>query len=66
MTARRNRRIVDAMGRLILTLVGGLIAVMLALWVLHAVIAIFWIAVVVVLGFGVLKLGLWAGRKSRQ
>ena len=54
------------MGRLILTLVGGLIAVMLALWVLHAVIAIFWIAVVVVLGFGVLKLGLWAGRKSRQ
>ena len=54
------------MGRLILTLVGVLIAVMLALWALHAVIAIFWLAVVVAVGFGVIRLAFRAGRRSRR
>ncbi|HEY2443947.1 MAG TPA: hypothetical protein VGI31_12480 [Streptosporangiaceae bacterium] len=53
------------MGRLILTLVGALVAVMVVLWAIHVVIAIFWIAIVAAVAFGVLRVALW-GRKSRQ
>jgi hypothetical protein len=54
------------MGRLILTLVGVILAVMVVLWVIHAVMAFFWIALIAALGLTVLRVAFWAGRKSRQ
>ena len=54
------------MGRLILTLVGVILAVMVVLWVVHAVMAFIWIALILALGLAVLRVAFWAGRKSRQ
>ncbi|HEY2576003.1 MAG TPA: hypothetical protein VGI74_06820 [Streptosporangiaceae bacterium] len=54
------------MGRLILTLVGVIVAVMLVVWIVAKLVALFWIALIVLVGFGVMKLAFSAGRRSRR
>jgi O-antigen ligase len=52
------------MGRLILTLIGAFVAVMIVLWAVAKLMAFFWIAVFIVLAFLGLKLAFRAGRRS--
>lgn len=52
------------MGRLILTLIGAFIALMIVLWAVAKLVAFFWIAVFFVVAFVGLKLAFRAGRRS--
>lgn len=54
------------MGRLILTLVGVFVAVMLVFWIVAKLMALLWIALIVLVGLGVIKLAFSAGRRSRR
>jgi hypothetical protein len=54
------------MGRLILLLIGGFLAVILALWAVHALMALLVFAVIIAIGVGVVRLAFWSGRKSRR
>jgi hypothetical protein len=54
------------MGRLILMLVGIFIAVMLVFVVIAKIMALFWIALIILLGVGVMKLAFSTGRRSRR
>jgi hypothetical protein len=54
------------MGRLILFLIGAFIAVMVVLWAVHALLALFMIAAIVLVGLAVVRLAFWSGRKSRR
>jgi hypothetical protein len=54
------------MGRLILTLVGVVVAVMLVFWVVAKLVALLWIALIVLVGVGVVKLAFSAGRRSSR
>jgi Flp pilus assembly protein TadB len=61
-----NRRTLDVMGRVILLLIGAFLAVMVVLWALHALMALFWLAVVVAIVVAVARLAFWSGRRSRS
>lgn len=52
------------MGRVILTLIGVFLAVMIVLWALAKLMAFFWIAVFVAVAFLGLKLAFRAGKRS--
>jgi Flp pilus assembly protein TadB len=54
------------MGRLILLLIGAFVAVMVVLWAVHALLALFMLAVIVAVGVAVIRLALWSGRRSRR
>lgn len=52
------------MGRVILTLIGVFLAVMIVLWALAKLVAFFWIAVFFAVAFLGLKLAFRAGKRS--
>ena len=54
------------MGRLILFLIGAFLAVMVVLWALHALMALFWLAVVVAIVVIIARMVFWSGRRSRR
>lgn len=54
------------MGRLILALVGLFLAVMLVFWIVAKIMALFWIALIVLIGVAVVKVAFSAGRRSRR
>ena len=54
------------MGRVILLLIGAFLAIMVVLWALHALMALFWLAVVVAIVVVIARLAFWSGRRSRQ
>lgn len=54
------------MGKLVLMLVGGFIAIMLLFWVIAKLVALLWIAIIVLVGFALLRLAFSAGRRSRS
>jgi hypothetical protein len=54
------------MGRLILMLVGAVIAVAVVLWIIHVVMFYFLLAVVAVAGFGLFRLGRWSSSRGSR
>jgi hypothetical protein len=54
------------MGRLILTLVGVFVAVMLVFWIVAKLVALLWIALIVLIAVSLMKLAFSAGRRSRR
>jgi len=54
------------MGRLILALIGVIVAVMLAFWIIAKLVALFWIALIVLVGFAVVKVAFAAGKRTRS
>jgi len=54
------------MGRLILFLIGAFLAVMVVLWAVHALMALFWLAVVVAIVVIVARMAFWSRRRSRR
>jgi Flp pilus assembly protein TadB len=60
------RRTLDVMGRVILLLIGAFLAIMVVLWALHALMALFWLAVVLAIVVAIARLAFWSGRKSRR
>jgi uncharacterized membrane protein len=54
------------MGRVILLLIGAFLAIMVVLWALHALMALFWLAVVLAVVVAIARLAFWSGRKSRR
>lgn len=56
----------EPMGRLILVLIAALAAVMIVSVLISALHFLFWIAVLVVVVFGALKVGRRMGRRSRR
>jgi Flp pilus assembly protein TadB len=54
------------MGRVILLLIGAFLAVMVVLWAFHALLALFWLAVVVAIVVAITRLAFWSGRRSRR
>ena len=52
------------MGRVILTLIAAFFAVMIVLWAVAKLMALFWIAVLIAVAFLGLKLAFRAGRRS--
>ena len=54
------------MGRVILLLIGAFLAIMVVLWALHALLALFWLAVVVAIGVTIARLAFRSGRRSRR
>jgi Flp pilus assembly protein TadB len=54
------------MGRIILLIIAGLVAFMIVTWIVHVMMFLFWIALIAVAGFCVLRLAMWSsGRRSR-
>src|SRR6266567_2644302 len=55
-----------SMGRILFLIIAALVAFMIVTWVVHALMFFFWIALVAVAGFGLLRLGRWSSaRRSR-
>lgn len=54
------------MGRLILTLVGVFLAIMVVFWIVAKIAALFWIAVIVLIGVAVVKVAFSAGRRAHR
>ena len=56
-----------SMGRILFLIIAALVAFMIVTWVVHALMFFFWIALVAVAGFGLLRLGRWSSsRRSRS
>jgi len=47
-------------------LVGGFVAIMLLFWLIAKVVALFFIALIVLVGFALVRLAFTAGRRSRS
>lgn len=65
-SSERDRSYSEGMGKLVLMLVGGFIAIMLLFWVIAKLVALLWIAIIVLVGFALLRLAFSAGRRSRS
>jgi len=55
-----------SMGRIIFLIIAALVVFMIVTWIVHALIFFFWIALIAVAGFAVLRLAMWSGRRSRS
>ena len=55
-----------SMGRIIFLIIAALVVFMIVTWIVHALIFFFWIALIAVAGFAVLRFAMWSsGRRSR-
>jgi Flp pilus assembly protein TadB len=54
------------MGRIIFLIIAALVVFMIVTWIVHALMFFFWIALIAVAGFAVLRLAMWSGRRSRR
>jgi len=55
------------MGRIIFLIIAALVVFMIVTWIVHALILFFWIALIAVAGFAVLRFAMWSsGRRSRS
>ncbi len=56
-----------SMGRIIFLIIAALVVFMIVTWIVHALILFFWIALIAVAGFAVLRFAMWSsGRRSRS
>ena len=55
-----------SMGRILFLIIAALVVFMIVTWIVHSLIFFFWIALIAVAGFAVLRLAMWSGRRSRS
>jgi hypothetical protein len=56
-----------SMGRIIFLVIAALVVFMIVTWIVHALLFFFWIALLAVAGFSLLRLAMWSsGRRSRS
>ncbi len=55
------------MGRIIFLIIAALVVFMVVTWIVHVLLFFFWIALIAVAAFCVLRLAMWSsGRRSRR